>query len=670
MNNIDINVKVTGCKQPVTQRSCVKKSFHKGSLLQSKKIVSGEISKEPFFDILLTDFEQSSFSLLLPCVAKTQFLQGKAYQNEVLVSGKKKTYLKTSSYLFNAGTLQKRRCKNEVFAQSTYKASLCNRLQSFALFKALPSLNYIGKGVPKIPEIVSLFDKGVALPVAKQSFALRNSGIFKVSGRSRQSEADAKTEFLHQLRSIKSIRADDTVCSPSLINTSNSLHKINQILCLAKVGDYVHSGDKIGSFSATPIIMSESGKVLKISQTQITIQKMQPVLFYSQAEIHVESNEWVKRGTPLLTLAHQTLVTGDIVQGIPRIEQLFEASTSAPPGTASQDFGSHSEDDFSRQSSIDDYWKSQHTSSEGKAFAEHLLPLSSSFTKKRNYGISEVRSDDKAKSLFNETETETTSRSQSGALLKVDQTKLGLNQNVLGAKTSFLQGNNSTVHSATEEKPMFLYKTLQSQVRETFRKKWDQLPLPVAVRQSLEEIQQIIVESIQKVYISQGVLIADKHIEIIVRQMTSKAQVFDGGSTGLLIDEVLSLQQIENANLSTPGQKAFYLPVIMGLTRAALSSDSFVSAASFQETTRVLSRDAVAGKTDFLRGLKEKVIIGDLIDAGTGLDAFYIYSLFSKKIFENKFREILNRKVTHKTLKKLVLTVAKSQSTNEQQQLY
>lgn len=95
----------------------------------------------------------------------------------------------------------------------------------------------------------------------------------------------------------------------------------------------------------------------------------------------------------------------------------------------------------------------------------------------------------------------------------------------------------------------------------------------------------------------------------------------------------------------------------MGLTRAALSSDSFVSAASFQETTRVLSRDAVAGKTDFLRGLKEKVIIGDLIEAGTGLDVFYVYSLFSKKIFENKFRSILNRKVTHKTLKKLVLTI-------------
>ena len=575
MNNTD-NVKL-------------KPSFH--SLLQSKKLISGEISKEPCLDILLTDLEQSSFSLLLPeiqCIAN-----GKAPDLSKL----------------QGTTKLKQNFKRKLVIPGAKLLTLKN-----LRFLRTP---FVANGVTKHSFVFHLHRHKNLFCDNKATHLRTSSYLFNV----RTFPNKALSELL-QKREL-CIRSFKPLSLQNLTNIYNSVQKSRPILCLVKVGDYVHCGDKIGYSSETPIIISESGKVLKISQTQITIQKMQPVLFYSQAEIHVESNEWVKRGTPILTLAHQTLVTGDIVQGIPRIEQLFEASTSAP--AALQDLSEHSENDS--QSNLDDYLKSQHI--ESKAFTKNLLPSSSSFTQIRNGDIFSLNLEDRA------TSTENLYTNEGKAL------------------------NNNTAHLSTEEKPMLLYKTLQSQVRETFRKKWDQLPLPVAVRQSLEEIQQIIVESIQKVYLSQGVLIADKHIEIIVRQMTSKAQIFDGGNTGLLIDEILSLQQIENANISTPGQKALYLPVVMGLTRAALSSDSFVSAASFQETTRVLSRDAVAGKTDFLRGLKEKVIIGDLIDAGTGLDVFYIYSLFSKKVFENKFREILNRKITHKTLKKLVLTVAK-----------
>ena len=558
MSNADVSTSVN--------TSLAKTLFlhNQGSLLQSKKRISGEIFKEPFLDILLTDLEQSSFSLILQNKETTRSL---ALQ--------KQSFCTTCN-------------KSQGFVKCLFAKTLF--LQTSKDSKAF----YL----TKTKGFVTSFYRAI-LP--ERSTYLRYAKVYTPS------HSEGKYSVLQKLRFCKTETPPGKLgakLDKHISTNYNPLQKRKQIVCLVKIGDYVHSGDKIGYLYDTPIIISESGKILRINETQITIQKMQPVLFYSQAEIHVENNEWVRRGTPILTLAHQTLVTGDIVQGIPRIEQLFEASTTAPPGTALQDFGESSDDDSLKRSKIDEYLKSHHTKELGYAKTRFLQ------------------------------------NSESGAKG---------HDSVGQTKQSFV--------TATEEKPILFYKTLQSQVRETFRKKWDQFPLPAAVRQSLEEIQQIIVESIQKVYISQGVLIADKHIEIIVRQMTCKAQIFDGGSTGLLVDEILSLQQIENANISTPGQKALYLPVIMGLTRAALSSDSFVSAASFQETTRVLSRDAVAGKTDFLKGLKEKVIIGDLIDAGTGLDAFYVYSLFSKKIFENKFRNILNRKVTHKTLKKLVTTI-------------
>nr|YP_010732281.1 RNA polymerase beta'' subunit [Watanabea sichuanensis]WDY13195.1 RNA polymerase beta'' subunit [Watanabea sichuanensis] len=300
-----------------------------------------------------------------------------------------------------------------------------------------------------------------------------------------------------------------------------------------KIGDQVNAGDKIGKKDNISIVARVSGQVIRIDKQQITLQKTQPVLFYSKADVHVKGGQWLEKGCPILTLTHQTLVTGDIVQGIPKIEQLFEA-----PGAK-----------------------------ENEPFSE----------------------------------------------------------------------------------------TLHLQLRQIFRYYWAELPLPQAVRRSLEEIQQILVEGIQRVYLSQGVLIADKHIEIVVRQMTSKGQILESGSTGLFLEEVLPIQQIEAANLTTPGKKALYMPAVIGLTRAALNSESFISAASFQETTRVLSRDAVIGKSDFLKGLKEKVVIGDLISAGTGLDYYFVYNSLCDQnhIHENKatnFRGFLKQNSQKKKL--------------------
>ncbi len=140
-----------------------------------------------------------------------------------------------------------------------------------------------------------------------------------------------------------------------------------------------------------------------------------------------------------------------------------------------------------------------------------------------------------------------------------------------------------------------------------------------------EAVQTFLVDEVQKVYRSQGVDINDKHIEVIVRQMMRKVRIDMAGDTGLLPGEIVSQWEYEEANaraLAEGGEPATAQTVLLGLIKAALNTTSWLSAASFQETTRVLTEAAISGKVDRLRGLKENVIIGKLIPAGTGLDYY------------------------------------------------
>jgi DNA-directed RNA polymerase subunit beta' len=146
-----------------------------------------------------------------------------------------------------------------------------------------------------------------------------------------------------------------------------------------------------------------------------------------------------------------------------------------------------------------------------------------------------------------------------------------------------------------------------------------------AAQEAISHLQFRMVTEVQNVYKSQGVSIDDKHIEVIVRQMTSKVRIEDAGDTTLLPGELIELRQVEQVNSAmaiTGGAPAEFTPVLLGITKASLNTDSFISAASFQETTRVLTEAAIEGKSDWLRGLKENVIIGRLIPAGTGFSGF------------------------------------------------
>ncbi len=140
-----------------------------------------------------------------------------------------------------------------------------------------------------------------------------------------------------------------------------------------------------------------------------------------------------------------------------------------------------------------------------------------------------------------------------------------------------------------------------------------------------KELQAYLVNEIQEVYRLQGVGINDKHIEVIVRQMMRWVKVEDVGDTEFLIDEQVDKFRFNEENervLTNGGQPAKGRPLLLGITKASLSTDSFISAASFQETTRVLTEASISGKMDYLRGLKENVTMGRLIPAGTGFDVY------------------------------------------------
>jgi DNA-directed RNA polymerase subunit beta' len=151
-----------------------------------------------------------------------------------------------------------------------------------------------------------------------------------------------------------------------------------------------------------------------------------------------------------------------------------------------------------------------------------------------------------------------------------------------------------------------------------------------------KELQRYLVDEIQEVYRLQGVNINDKHIEVIVRQMMRWVKIEEVGDSEFLIDEVVDRFRFmgENARIVSEGRKpATGRPLLLGITKASLSTDSFISAASFQETTRVLTEAAISGKVDHLRGLKENVIMGRLIPAGTGME-FYRRITIPEEVIE------------------------------------
>lgn len=324
-----------------------------------------------------------------------------------------------------------------------------------------------------------------------------------------------------------------------------------------KPGDLIVAGkDEL----ANGLVAAESGEVIQVEGSQVTLRVARPYRVSPGAVLHIDDGDLVQRGDNLVLLVFERTKTGDIIQGLPRIEELLEGRKpkeacvlAERPGTAQVVY-----------SSDDDTVEVKVIEADGV----------------------------------------------------ITEYPLGPGQNLMVS-----DGQEVTTAEALTDGPANPHEILEIFFKVNRETKGDY----EAALISLQKVQTFLVNEVQSVYQSQGIDISDKHIEVIVRQMTSKVRVDDGGDTTMLPGELVELYQIQQVNEAmaiTGGAPAEYTPVLLGITKASLNTDSFISAASFQETTRVLTEAAIEGKSDWLRGLKENVIIGRLIPAGTGFNAY------------------------------------------------
>jgi len=302
----------------------------------------------------------------------------------------------------------------------------------------------------------------------------------------------------------------------------------------------------------------DDSQLAQAASTRVVLRLGRPYRVSSGAILHLNDGDLVQRGDNLVLLVFERAKTGDIIQGLPRIEELLEARKpkeacilAKHPGTAQVNV-------------TDEIVDLRVMENDGNISEYPLLP-----------GQTVIVSD--------------------GQMVEVGQA---------------LTDGPANPHEILEV--FFNYHQHTEGIYE-------------AALRSFQQCQTFLVNEVQSVYQSQGIDISDKHIEVIVRQMTSKVRIDDGGDTTMLPGELVELRQVEQVNEAmsiTGGAPARYTPMLLGITKASLNTDSFISAASFQETTRVLTEAAIEGKSDWLRGLKENVIIGRLIPAGTGFNAY------------------------------------------------
>ena len=357
--------------------------------------------------------------------------------------------------------------------------------------------------------------------------------------------------------------------------------------CIFNTNDtlYVKKGDlvRIGTLLTSNTRSQYAGQVFKIEDNHIFIRLGRPYLVSEGAVLGVELNSLVDKSDRLATLVYDKLKTVDIVQGLPKVEEILEAR---------------------------------------KIKNGCLLAPSQGQAYLKNKKIEIIKSPDEK--------------------LTIDvDSKI---------KVNFSNGQYIKFLEPLTDGPISPHDKLET----LFNYYQRECATHIACKRSFKHLQLFLVNEVQRTYLSQGVQIADKHIEIIVKQMTSKVRVLSGGDTTLLPGEIIDINQAElitKAAISSGEEPPVYKPMLLGLTKASLNSDSFISAASFQETTRVLTEAAIEGKKDWLNGLKENVIIGRLIPAGTGFNSFENL----KKIGDNQTNNLLIKQSAYNRLKASVL---------------
>jgi len=325
---------------------------------------------------------------------------------------------------------------------------------------------------------------------------------------------------------------------------------------LVKVGQRVVDGDFVSKDQA----IGACGEIENIDGKKVKLRLGRPYMVSPDSVLHVRDGDLVQRGDGLALLVFERQKTGDIVQGLPRIEELLEARR----------------------------------------------PRDSAILCKKS-GTVEIKDGDDDESVV--------------VTVIEDNDVISEYPILLGRNVMVRNSQQVVAGEFLTDGPVNPHELLEC----FFADLRDKKPLMDAAQEAIAKLQHRMVSEVQNVYKSQGVAIDDKHIEVIVRQMTSKVRIEDAGDTTFLPGELIELRQVEDTNQAisiTGGAPSEFTPVLLGITKASLNTDSFISAASFQETTRVLTEAAIEGKSDWLRGLKENVIIGRLIPAGTGFSGF------------------------------------------------
>jgi DNA-directed RNA polymerase subunit beta' len=377
-----------------------------------------------------------------------------------------------------------------------------------------------------------------------------------------------------------------------LVLRANDLVTVNtNVLPTVGKGDLVVEGSALTKCSegiAPGIFAAESGQVVEVVSSQssvvsgkttdngqltkdnsahtITLRIGRPYRVSPGAVLQVEDGDLVQRGDNLVLLVFERAKTGDIIQGLPRIEELLEARK----------------------------------------------PKEACILARRPGEVKIVYGDG----------DEVTSITREAYAIKIVEANGTVTDYPLGPGQNLIVPDGAHIVAG---QPLTDGPSNPHEILEIFFSLGSEDGIYACASHALQKVQTFLVNEVQMVYQSQGIDISDKHIEVIVRQMTNKVRIDDGGDTTMLPGELVELRQVEQVNEAmaiTGGARAEYTPMLLGITKASLNTDSFISAASFQETTRVLTEAAIEGKSDWLRGLKENVIIGRLIPAGTGYNTY------------------------------------------------
>jgi DNA-directed RNA polymerase subunit beta' len=462
----------------------------------------------------------------------------------------------------NLFTIQKGRpyffpnCKNENLISKTnlqYKLIPSTRLDSNFITNRKVSLNYyniLKLSVKRKPEFKDSLNLKISIKSEFSKLFLKNKGklysclipqFFKKFSIANQ---NSKLKLNTLLRSNKNNQLD--------------VKKLDRTL-LIRSSEFVTN-----TYKSQSSIKSDYQLTLLKFIEQPFIKSTKSVSLYSITEDYFEqdvnsvfckNNEFIEVGKTIGLLNLEKEITGDIVQGLPRIEEILEA-------------------------------------------------------RKKNLMIKRIPTSQKKGLLIQKTSLDTNFEFKKLAIAIKENDKINPHKllkvyfNYYGLLKYFL----------CDQVKQFKYNRLINNYEGSYK--------------SFKKVQLFILNSVQAVYQSQGVTINNKHLEVIIKQMTTKVLITYEGHTPLLRREVIDLYHIQYINeiIETEmKQAACYIPLLLGITKASLNNPSFISAASFQETTRVLTKAAIEGKIDWLRGLKENIILGHLIPAGTGSQNYRSY---------------------------------------------